>query len=103
MCSAVERTTRAVQTESQEQAAKDLTPILTPLIDSGTEGVAKFEDETLHQVVKSASSDRIDDSISPDDSIAAEMTIDEVATSTAVEADEVWDEYVQPKPEPKHQ
>ena len=46
----VKRTTRAVQTESQERDTKDLTPILTPLMDSGTEGVAKFEDETLHQV-----------------------------------------------------
>jgi len=85
----VERTTRGVQTESQEQATKDLTPILTPLIDVGTEGVAKSEDETLHQVVKCASSDRIDDSISPDDSVAVEMTIDEVTTSTAAEVNEI--------------
>jgi len=27
----VERTTRAVQTENQEKATKDLTPLLTPL------------------------------------------------------------------------
>jgi len=53
--------------------------------------------------VKWVSNDKIDESISPDDSIAAEMTIDEVATSTAVKADEVSDESVQPKPEPKYQ
>jgi len=99
----VEQTTQAVQTESQEKATKDLTPILTPLIDSRTEGVAKFEDETLHQVVKWASSDRIDDSISPDDSVTVEMTIDGVATSTAAEVDEIISESVQPKPEPRYQ
>jgi len=99
----VEQTTQAVQTESQEKATKDLTPLLTPLIDSGTEDVAKSEDETLHQVVKWASSDRIDDSISPDDSVTVEMTIDEVATSTAAEVDEIRGESVQPKPEPKYQ
>jgi len=99
----VEQTTQAVQTESQEKATKVLTPILTPLIDSRTEGVAKSEDETLHQVVKWASSDRIDDSISPDDSVAVEMTIDEVITSTAAEVNEIRGESVQPKPEPKYQ
>jgi len=99
----VEQNTQAVQTKSQEKATKDLTPLLTPLIDSGTEDVAKSEDETLHQVVKWASSDRIDDSISPDDSVAVEMTIDEVATSTAAEVDEIRGESVQPKPEPKYQ
>ena len=50
--------------------------------------------------MKWASSDRIDDSISPDDSVAVEMTIDEVATSTAAEVDEIRGESVQPKPEP---
>jgi len=99
----VERTTRAVETESQEQTTKDLTPILTPLIDSGTEDVAKSEDEVLQQVGKLATHDKIDDSITPDDSVAIEITIDEVATSTAVKADEVSDESVQPKPEPKYQ
>ena len=89
MCPPVEQTTQAVQTESQEKATKDLTPLLTPLIDSGTEDVTRFEDETLHQVVKWASSDRIDDSISPDDSVTVEITIDGVATSTAVEVDEI--------------
>jgi len=80
-----------------------LTPILTPLIDSRKEDVAKFEDETLHQVVKWASSDRIDDIISPDDSVAVEMTIDEVSTSTAAEVNEIRSESVLPKPEPKYQ
>ena len=99
----VERTTRGVQTESQEKVTQDLTPILTPLSDSGTEGVAKSENETLHPVVKWVSNDRIDDSISPDDSVAVEMTSGRATTSTAVKADEVSDESVQPKPEPKHQ
>ena len=45
-----------------------------------------------------ATHDKIDDSIPPDDRDAVEMTIDEVATSTAVKADEVSDESVQPKP-----
>jgi len=80
-----------------------LTPLLTPLIDSGTEDVAKSEDEILHQVVKWASSDRIDDSISPDDSVAIEMTIDGVATSAAAEVDKIRGKSVQPKPEPKYQ
>ena len=48
----VEQTTQAVQTESQEKATKDLTPILTPLNDSGTEGVAKPENLTSHPVMK---------------------------------------------------
>jgi len=99
----VEQTTQAVQTESQDKANKDLTPLLTPVIDSRTEGVAKFEDETLHQVVKWASSDRIDDSISPDDSVAVEMTIDGATTSTAAEVDEIRDGFVQPEPELKYQ
>jgi len=99
----VERTTRGVQTESQEKVTKDLTPLLTPLIDSEPEDVAKSEDEVLQQVGKSASSDKKDDSIQPDDSVANEITIDEVATSTAVKADKVSDESVQPKPEPKYQ
>ena len=99
----VERTTRGVQTESQEKATKDLTPLLTPLIDSEPEDVAKSQDEVLQQVGKSASSDKIDDSIPPDDSVANEITIDEVATSTVLKADEVSDESVQPKPKPKYQ
>jgi len=81
----VERTTRGVQTESQEKATKELTLLFTPLSDSGTEGVAKSKNETLHSVVKSVSSDRLDDSISPDDSVAVKMTIGEVTTSTAAE------------------
>jgi len=99
----VERTTRAVQTESQGKVTKELTPILPPLSDSETEGVTKFEDETLHQAVKCASSDRIGDSISPDDSVAVEMTIDEVTTSTAAEVNEIRSESMQPKPESKYQ
>jgi len=71
----VERTTRRVQTESQEKAIKDLTPILTPLSDSGTEGEAKSENETLHLVVKWVFNDKIDDSLPPDDSVANEITI----------------------------
>jgi len=74
-----------------------LTPILTPLIDSRTEGVAKFEDETLHQVVKWASSDRIDHSV------AVEMTIDGVTMSTAAEVNEIRGKSVQPKPVPNYQ
>ena len=93
----VERTTRGVQTESQEKATKDLTPLLTPLIDSETGDVAKSEDEKL------ATHDKINDSIPPDDSVAVEITIDEAVTSTVVEEDEVRDESVQPKPEPKYQ
>jgi len=99
----VERTTRGVQTESQEKATKDLTPLLTPLIDSEPDDVAKSEDEVLQQVGKSAPSDEIDDSIPPDDSVAVEKTIGEVATSTATEANEVSDESAQPKPEFKYQ
>jgi len=89
----VEQTIQAVQTESQDQATKDLTPILTPLIDLRTEGVAKSEDEIPHQVVKRASSDRMDDSISPD--VAVEMTSDGVATSTTAEVGESRSESVQ--------
>jgi len=99
----VEQTTQAVQTESQEKATKDLTPILTPLIDSKTGGVDKFEDETLHQVVKWASSDKIDDSILPDDSVAVEMASDGATTSTAAEVNEIISESVQPKPESRYQ
>ena len=98
----VGQTTRGVQTERQEKATKDLTPPLTPLSDSETEDVAKSENEVLQQVGKLATHDKIDDSI-PDDSVAVEITIDEVATSTAVKADEVSDKSVQPKPEPKYQ
>ena len=80
-----------------------MTPILTPLSDSGTEGIATFEDETLHQVVKWASSDRIDDSRSPDNSVAVEMTSDGVTKSTAAEVNEIIGESMQPKPEPNYQ
>ena len=97
----VEQTTRGVQTESQEKATKDLTPLLTPLIDSEPEDVAKSEDEVLQQVGKLATNDKINDSIPPDDSVAVEIAIDEAVTSTVVEEDEVSDESVQPKP--KHQ
>jgi len=99
----VEQTTQAVQTESQGKPTRDSTPILTPLSDSGTEGVAKPENETSHPVVKWASGDRIDDSSSPDDSVAVEMTSDEVTTSTAAEVDENRGESVQLKPEPRYQ
>jgi len=99
----VEQTTQAVQTESQEKATKDLTPILTPLIDSGTEGIAKPENETSHQVVKSASSDRIDASSSPDDSVAVKMTRDEVITATAAKVNEITGESMQPKSESGYQ
>jgi len=51
---------------------------------------------------KSASSDKIDESIPPDDSVTVEETIDEVATPTAAE-EEISDESVQPKPELKYQ
>jgi len=73
-----------------------LTPLLTPLID-------REPDEVLQQVGKSASSDKINDSIPPDDSIAAEMEIDEATTSTAVEVNEIRRKSVQPKPESSHQ
>ena len=86
-----------------KRQTKDLSPILTPLSDSETGDVAKSEDEVLQQVGKLATHDRINDSIPPDDSVAVEITIDEAATSTAVKADEVSDESVQPKPEPKYQ
>ena len=99
----VEQTTRGVQTESQEKATKDLSPILTPLSDLETGDVAKSEDEVLQQVGKLATNDKINDSIPPDDSVAVEITIDEAVTSTVVEEDEVRDESVQPKPEPKYQ
>jgi len=51
---------------------------------------------------KSASSDKIDDRIPPDDSVTVEEMIDEVATPTAAE-DEISDESVQPKPDLKYQ
>ena len=52
----LEQTTQAVQTRSQAKATKGLTPLITPLIDFGTEDVAKLqsEDETLRQVLESA-------------------------------------------------
>jgi len=50
----VEQTTQAVQTESQEKDTRDLTPILTPLSDSRTEGIAKPQNETSHQAAKCA-------------------------------------------------
>jgi len=99
----VEQTSQAVQTESQEKDTKDLTPILTPLSDSRTEGIAKPQNETLHQVVKCASNDGIDDSTSPDDSVAVEMTSDEVTTPTAAEVNDIISESMQPKPESGYQ
>ena len=99
----VEQTTQAVQTESQENATRDLTPILTPLIDPGTEGVAKPKNETSHQVVKCAFSKSIDDSSSPDDSVTDEMTSNKVTTSTAAEVNENRSESSQSKPEPSYQ
>jgi len=83
----VVQVTQAVQTESPEKATKDWAPILTPLIDSGTEGVAKPENVTSHLVVKWVSSDRIDDSSSSDDSV------------TAAEVNEIKGKSMQPKPE----
>ena len=50
-----------------------------------------------------ATHDKINDSIPPDDSVAVEITIDEAVTSAVVEEDEVRDESVQSKPEPKYQ
>jgi len=41
----VEETTQAVQTRSQAKATKGLTPLITPLIDLGTEDVAKLQSE----------------------------------------------------------
>ena len=70
-----------------------MTPILTPLSDSETKDVAKSENEVLQQVRKLATHDKINDSIPPDEAV----------TSTVVEEDEVRDESVQPKPEPKYQ
>jgi len=99
----VEQTTQAVQTENQEKATRDLTPILTPLSDSGTEGVAKPENVTSHPVMKWVSSERIDDSSSPDDSVTDEMTSNEVITSTAGEVNEIISEPMQPKPESSYQ
>jgi len=100
---AEEQTTQAVKPRSQTKNTKGLTPLTSPLIDSETGDVAKSEDETLHQVVKSAFSNKIDDSIPPEDSVTVEKTIGEVATSTATEANEIRDGSVQPKPEPKDQ
>jgi len=99
----VEQTSQAVQTESQEKATRDLTPIRTPLSDSGTESVAKPENVTSHLVVKWASSDRIDDSSSPDDSVTDEMTSNKVTTLTAAEVNENRSESSQSKPEPRYQ
>ena len=96
-----ERAIQAVKPRSQMKNTKGLTPLTSPLIDSETGDVTKSEDEVLQRVGKLATHDKIDDSIPPDDRDAVEMTIDEVATSTAVKADEVSDESVQQKP--KHQ
>ena len=48
--------TQAVQTRSQATAVKGLTPLVTPIIDLGSEDVAKLqdEDETLHRALESA-------------------------------------------------
>ena len=53
--------------------------------------------------MKCASSEGIDDSSSPDDSVTVEMTSDEVTTSTAAEVDENRGESVQLKPESGYQ
>ena len=47
---------QAVQTRSQARAVKGLTPLVTPIIDLGSEDVAKLqdEDETLHRALESA-------------------------------------------------
>ena len=95
----VEQITQAVQTESPEKATKDLAPILTPLNDSRTEGVAKPENVTSHPVVKCASSESIDASSSPDDRVAVELTSDGDTTSTAEEVNEIREKSMQPKPE----
>ena len=73
-----------------------MTPIFTPLSDSGTEGVAKPENVTSHPVMKWVSSERIDDSSSPDDSVTDEMTSNEVTTSTAAEVNEITEKSMQP-------
>ena len=99
----VEQTSQTVQTKSQEKATRDLTPILTPLSDSGTEGIAKPQNETLHQVVKWAFSESIDDSNSPDDSVGVEITSGGATTSTAAEVNEIIRESMQSKSEPRYQ
>ena len=101
----VKRTIQAIQTRSHAKVTNGLTPLLTPLIDSGTEDVARLqsEEETLPRVLKSASSDKIDDNIPPNGKVAVEETIDEVTMSTAEKADEISDESVQPKPDLKYQ
>ena len=52
----VEQTTQAVQNRNQAKATKGLMPLITPLIDLGTEDVAKLqsEDETLRRALESA-------------------------------------------------
>jgi len=53
----VEQTTQAVQTRSQgKKVTKGLTPLITPLVDLGTEDIAKLqsEDATLCRAMKSA-------------------------------------------------
>ena len=55
--SPVEQTTQAVQTRSQaKKVTKGLTPLITPLIDLGTEDIAKLqsEDDTLCRARESA-------------------------------------------------
>ena len=53
--------------------------------------------------MKFASSDRIDDSSSPNESVAVEMTSDGATTSIAAEVNEIRSESVQPKPESRYQ
>jgi len=52
----VNQTTQAVQTRSQTKNTRGLTPLITPLIDLGTEDIAKLqaEDETLRKAMESA-------------------------------------------------
>ena len=58
---------------------------------------------TSHPVVKCASSESIDASSSPDDSVAVELTSDGATTSTAGEVNEIISEPMQPKPESSYQ
>jgi len=52
----VNQTTQAVQTRSRTKNTRGLTPLITPLIDLGTEDIAKLqvEDETLRKAMESA-------------------------------------------------
>jgi len=52
----IEQTTQAVKTRSQTKNTRGLTPLITPLIDLGTEDISKLqsEDETLRRAMESA-------------------------------------------------